>query len=99
MYDEMDRLREVEGLQRLLERYQDLGSDDRLIWRDRVQQLEGCESRELVKLHGELLAYGWIELNTGATTTLQGTAQTLYRITSAGIRALAQLHDESELVG
>lgn len=52
-------------------------------------QLEGVPAAELVKLHGELIAYGWVEQNTGVTTILKpGVAACCYRVTAAGKRAL-----------
>jgi hypothetical protein len=54
--------------------------------------MEGVEARQLVKLHGELLAYGWLEQNTGLTPVLRaGAAANCYRITPAGLRALKQV--------
>jgi hypothetical protein len=91
MFDEMKRLREMKGLSGLLTHYSDLGATDRQVWQDRLLQMEGVETRELVKLHGELLAYGWLEQNTGATPVLkQGAALGCYRITTAGVRALKE---------
>jgi hypothetical protein len=93
MFDETERLRQVEGLCALLERYALLARPDRQVWQDRVQELDALGSRELVRLHGELLAHGWVEQNTGMTpNACGGTALGCYRITPAGIRALKQLH-------
>ena len=39
MFDEMDRLREVEPLERLLQHYQELGTPDRMVWQDRLREL------------------------------------------------------------
>jgi hypothetical protein len=83
MFDEMERLRDVKELFDLLTHYQQLGASGREVWQDRLAGMEGVEPRQLVKLHGELLAYGWLEQNTGLTTGC-------YRITTAGIRALKQ---------
>jgi hypothetical protein len=95
MFDETDRLRAVEGLCALLERYAELARPDRQAWQDRILELNGVGSRELVRLHGELLAYGWVEQNTGLTpNVLRGTALSCYRITSAGVRVLKQLRAE-----
>jgi len=95
MFDELDRLRDVQGLFDLLTHYAELGRADRQVWQDRVVRREGLEPRELVTLHGELLAYGWIEQNTGATPILQpGAAPACYRITTVGMRALKQLEVE-----
>jgi hypothetical protein len=92
MFDEMDRLRGVQGLLNLLNHYAELGRTDRQIWQDRLSRLDGVEPRELVKFHGELIAFGWIEQNTGATPILRhGAAPACYRVTLAGIRALQQV--------
>jgi hypothetical protein len=100
MFDEMQRLREAKGLLGLLAHYSDLGAADRQVWQDRLLQMEGVEARELVKLHGELLAYGWLEQNTGATPVLQqGAAPGCYRITTAGVRALKQTRAEEVATG
>ena len=91
MFDEMERLREGKELHALLQHYRGVGEADRQAWQDRVGEFEGVEPRQLVKLHGELLAYGWLEQNTGITPVLRlGAAANCYRITSAGIRALKQ---------
>jgi hypothetical protein len=91
MFDELERLRGVKELFDLLRHYQQAGQADREAWQDRVVQMEGVEPRQLVKLHGELLAYGWLEQNTGLTPVLRmGAAANCYRITTAGIRALKQ---------
>jgi hypothetical protein len=93
MFDEMDRLRESKELLHLLTHYADLGKADRQLWQDRLMESEGMPGRDLVKRHGELLAYGWIEQNTANTSTgRQGAASCCYRITSAGVRALKQAH-------
>jgi len=91
MFDELERLRGVKELFDLLRHYQQAGQTDREAWQDRVVEMTGIEPRQLVKLHGELLAYGWLEQNTGLTPVLRaGVAASCYRITSAGIRALKQ---------
>lgn len=101
MFDELERLRDAKELFDLLQHYQQAGRENREAWQDRLFGLEGVEPRHLVKLHGELLAYGWLEQNTGATPPPLsppklggdrggGTAAGCYRITIAGIRALKQ---------
>jgi hypothetical protein len=91
MFDELERLRGVKELFALLQHYRQVGDADREAWQDRVVELKGVEPRQLVKLHGELLAYGWLEQNTGLTPVLRaGAAANCYRITTAGIRALKQ---------
>jgi hypothetical protein len=95
MFDEMDRLRDVKELCRLLTHYQECAAGDRHAWQDRLLEMGGVEPRELVKLHGELLAYGWLEQNTGATPVLRpNAAPGCYRITAAGVRALKQVDAE-----
>ena len=93
MFDELDRLREHEPLYRLLDHYAQRGAADREAWQDRLMELEGAEPRELVRLHGELLAYGWVQQNTGHTPTSQpGVVPGCYRVTAAGLRALKRAH-------
>ncbi|HEY7428082.1 MAG TPA: hypothetical protein VH682_27860 [Gemmataceae bacterium] len=95
MFDELERLRDVRELFALLTHYQQLGEADRQVWQDRLIEMEGLAPRELVKLHGELLAYGWLEQNTGLTPVLRpGAAASCYRITTAGIRALKQVRSQ-----
>ena len=95
MFDEMDRLRDVKELQALLIHYRDQGLTDRTVWQDRICAQDGVDPRELVRLHGELIAYGWIEQNTGIVAEAKrGAAPSCYRITPAGIRALKQLVSE-----
>jgi hypothetical protein len=92
MFDEMERLQEGKELHTLLLHYRRAGEADRQAWQDRLAEMDGVEPRQLVKLHGELLAYGWLDLNTGLTRVLRaGAAASCYRITSAGLRALKQL--------
>jgi hypothetical protein len=95
VFDEMDRLREVRGLSALLERYETLAKPDRQVWQDRVSDLVGLSGRELVKLHGELIAYSWIEQDPGDATGAE-LARPRYRITPAGLRALKQLRTDEE---
>ena len=89
--DGWPRLRQSEALGRLLTHYADLGAADREAWLDRRMGLEGAEPRELVRLHGQLIACGWVEQNTGATRVLRpGAVAACYRVTAAGLRALRQ---------
>jgi hypothetical protein len=92
--DGWPRLRESEALARLLTHYADLGAADREAWQDRLMDLEGVERRELVRLHGQLLACGWLEQNTGTTPVPRpGAVAACYRVTAAGLRALRQARD------
>ena len=95
MLDEMDRLREVGDLYDLLEHYAALGAPDRQVWQDRRMPTDGAEPGRLTKLHGELVAFGWLEQNMGLTPLLRPvSAPACYRITPAGVRALKQVRAE-----
>jgi hypothetical protein len=96
MFDELDRLREAPELHHLLSHYAELARPDRQVWLDRCMQMEGCDARRLIRFHGELLAYGWIEQNTGVVTTVrEGAAPGCYRLTPAGLRALRQVAEQA----
>ena len=89
MFEDLQRLREVETLRQLLARYAQLGTVDKDAWQDRLMQVNGVTASDLTKLHGELLAYSWIEQNTGVTPIVRpGAVPFCYRITSAGRRAI-----------
>jgi hypothetical protein len=89
MFDELERLGDVPDLLKLLTHYAQVGAAERETWQDRLLALEDVPTGELVKLHGELLAYSWIEQNTGSTPILKpGAVACCYRITVAGQRAL-----------
>jgi hypothetical protein len=94
MFDECERLRENKELFRLLTHYAQSGAVDRTAWQDRLMDLDGLPPKQLVTLHGELLAFEWVEQNTGATASG-------YRVTTAGLRALkrakAGLTEEDEV--
>jgi hypothetical protein len=80
MFDELERLGKDEWLFALLAHYAKAGAADREAWRARLGQLDGVRAEELVKLHGELIAYDWVEQNTGEVPAC-------YRVTPAGLRA------------
>jgi len=88
MRDELQLLKGNENLSRLLsQRFR--GRCWQETWQDRVIELEGTDRQGLVKLHGLLLAYSWIEQNTGSGSFLQpGVVRQCYRITPAGLKAL-----------
>jgi hypothetical protein len=97
MFDEFDRLRGCDGLLRLLAHYVAGNAADAEAWQDRRMELEGVRAEELVKLHGELLAYGWLEQNTGLTPVLRtGAVPCCYRVTAAGRKALKQAQSAAE---
>lgn len=87
MLDESQRLRENPHLLSLLSHYAQQGTEDRATWRDRLMQMEGVEPKQLSVLHGELIAFEWIEQNTGqAISRPDGTLSSCYRITLNGLR-------------
>jgi hypothetical protein len=89
MFEEFLRLRADPKLFQLLEHYARAGSADREAWQDRVMQLADLPPKDLANLHGELLAYSWIEQNTGIVSILRAAAvPQCYRITSGGQKAL-----------
>ena len=92
MSDELERLRTKNNLLQLLTHYLQLAKPDRTVWQDRLMAMDGVESPELSKLHGELIAFGWIEQNTGNTPVLRaGAVPGCYRVTLAGLRAVQQI--------
>lgn len=93
MLDFPKRLRENAQLLALLSHYAQLGSVDRTIWQDRLMQMEGVEAKELTVLHGELIAFDWVEQNTGhAVGRPDGTLSGCYRITQNGLREYRRIH-------
>jgi len=94
MFDDLDRLRSNGKLLRLLDRYAQPGLVDRKAWQDRLNSLDGAEAGPMVKLHGELLAFGWIEQNSGHTPYQPGVVAACYRITTGGIKALNKIMRE-----
>jgi len=92
MHDDLDRLRTKNNLFLLLKHYADLAGPSRETWQDRLMTMEGMESQELSKLHGELIAFSWIEQNTGNYSVLRaGAVPGCYRVTLAGLRAVQEI--------
>ena len=56
MLDEIQQLRDNNGLFRLLTHYAGLVSEDKDSWHDRLMELEGVKPPDLTRLHGQLLA-------------------------------------------
>lgn len=82
--DEMDRLRSNADLLALLTHYARLAEAQLEAWHDRLMHLEGVEPPQMARLHGELIAFAWVEQNTGQVPGG-------YRITVAGWRAMKQV--------
>jgi hypothetical protein len=92
MAEDADRLRDEEPLRRLLAHYVKAGKDDKETWQDRLMELEGMPASALARLHGELIAFGWVEMNLGAALALRsGVVPQCYRATAAGRRALREV--------
>jgi len=50
-------------------------------------EMEGVEVRDLVKLHGLLIAFGWLEQNLGHVPVIRsGAVPCCSRVTAAGVR-------------
>lgn len=93
MLDDSLRLQENPHLLTLLTHYAQQGTEDRTTWRDRLMQMEDVEPKQLSALHGELIAFDWIEQNTGqAISRSDGTLSSCYRITLNGLREYRRFH-------
>jgi hypothetical protein len=93
MFDEVDALRDSPDLQRLLDHYVGACAADREAWQDRLMELEVVETCELVRLHGLLIAFGWLEQNTGNVPIVRaGAVPCCYRVTAAGVRTAKLVH-------
>jgi hypothetical protein len=92
MFDGEDRLRDCPSLGRLLEHYTHVSSEEASAWQERCNQMDGVTSKELVQLHGELLAHDWIEQNTHEVIrSKSGVVAACYRLTALGRRVLRLL--------
>lgn len=93
MHDEMQRLREDPHLFQLLDHYVRHATDDREAWLDRCMDLAGGETSRLSHLHGLLIAFGWLEQNSGQVPIVKAHAcPRCYRTTPAGRRAVKHYH-------
>src|ERR1700733_4247182 len=93
MFDDSLRLRENPHLLSLLSYYAQQGTEDRATWRDRLMEMDGVEPRQLTAFHGNLIAFDWIEQNTGHAILRQdGTVSACYRITLNGLREYRRFH-------
>ena len=81
--DELDCLRSNADLLALLSHYALLAEAELEAWHDRLKHLDGVEPPQMARLHGELIAFAWIEQNTGVVPAC-------YRITLDGWRAIKQ---------
>ena len=85
MLDDSLRLQENPHRLSLLSHYAQQGAEDRATWRRRLMEMDGVEPKQLTALHGELIAFDWIEQNTGQTLSSN------YRITLNGLREYGRL--------
>ena len=104
MFDDLDRLRGNAKLCRLLDHYARSVLENQAAWQDRLMSLDGAEPAPMVKLHGDLLAFGWIEQNSGFTINQPDGVAACYRITTAGQKALKKLsrekwHESNPIIG
>lgn len=97
MFDDLSILREWPALNDLLEHYARQSAPDRQVWQDRKGPADGEAPRQVARLHGELIANGWIEQNTGVLSASRlNEAPGCYRITRAGLRALERMEAGSD---
>src|SRR5262249_24623118 len=89
MFDELARLRDESPLFDLLAHYAGLAAPDRQAWHPRRPPADAIDSKSHARLHGELIAYGWLEQNTG-------TVPDCYRATREGLRAVKHSHEATE---
>lgn len=95
MINELQRLRDTSELFALLTHYAELAAPDRHAWHDRRMELDGCDARRVTRLHGELIAYGWLELDVGSVPQPRaGAVPGCYRATREGLRALKQAGED-----
>ncbi len=84
MFDFLERLQNSPKLLQLFNHYATLGKTDPQAWHPRLMVMEGDESVDMAKLHGELIAYDFVDQNTGNLPCC-------YRLTRAGQKALRQI--------
>lgn len=66
-------------------------------WHDRVMQLGTLEPPEISKMHGVLLANGWVDTRVAIETfNTPGRLQSCYKITPDGVRALQWAMQEAD---
>ncbi len=88
MRDERDRLSEWQALAELLADYLARQGGEREAWLDRPLAIAGLDAQEVTRLHGELLAYGWLEMQLNPSGPRRAdTVAECYRLTPAGRRA------------
>ncbi|MFZ9792714.1 MAG: hypothetical protein ACO3GX_09980 [Gemmataceae bacterium] len=91
----MSESQSMDLIKSLLMRYYRPSSEERSAWQARVMELEGATSNEITKMHGELIAQGWIEQNLETILGRDGGSflQSSYRITPSGVRTTKGLQE------
>ena len=91
----MSESQSMDLIKNLLMRYYRPSSEERSVWQARVMELEGATSNEITKMHGELIAQGWIEQNLETILGRDGGSflQSSYRITPSGVRTTKGLQE------
>jgi hypothetical protein len=84
MFDYLERLRNSPKLLQLFSHYAKLSEADPQAWHPRLMAMESDEKVDLSKLHGELIAFDFVDQNTGSLPCC-------YRLTRAGLKALRQI--------
>lgn len=82
MLDEIQRLSSNPLLLQLLTHYASVGKET---WQNRLMAMEGVSPSQLAKMYGELIAFGWVDQNTGHVPCC-------YRGTPTGLRAIQQIN-------
>ncbi|HYH68587.1 MAG TPA: hypothetical protein VD866_28095 [Urbifossiella sp.] len=92
LFDFSGRLRENPQLLSLLGHYAQLAAPDPPAWQDRVMELDGADPREVTALHGELIAFDWVEQNAGHVRVRpDGSLAECYRVTTQGLREFRRI--------
>jgi len=99
MTDGLELLRDHVPLRRLLAWYRDQKqARPDAPWQDRLMHAAGVSAEQISKLHGLLLAHGWIETRVDpAIFTEPGRLRECYRATREGTAVLRYLEDSRAL--
>lgn len=89
MLDNLERLRNNPQLLQLFSHYARLGEANPEAWHARLAQMEYDGKVDLVKLHGELIAFDFIEQNTGQLPCR-------YRLTRGGLKVFQEIENLTE---
>ena len=95
MIDTFDLLRENPALRQLLEYYCEVADRKPDVeWHDRIMEMHGADAKMLTRLHGQLLANGWIETRVHFDAiAATGDLRECYKPTRDGVHALRLVGD------